>query len=87
MHIFSSAERETKLKNEKADQIKSINAQIVHIRGEISKFEDQLKDFQHYKGFLDSIAPQEWQEEQAQKREERLKQKQIETRMFKSNSL
>ena len=52
-----SAEHETKVKAEKVAQIKRINAHIMTVRGDVSKFEDTLKEYQLYKNFLFSIAP------------------------------
>ncbi|KAJ8046504.1 hypothetical protein HOLleu_05190 [Holothuria leucospilota] len=69
------AEAETKAKLEKVSEIKKINAQIMHIKSEISKNEDLLKEYQLYKKFLDSLTPSEWREEQKAEREKKRKEK------------
>jgi len=51
------AEAETKAKLEKVAEIKRINAQIMAIKSEISKYEDTLKEYQLYKRFLFSVTP------------------------------
>ena len=51
------AEAETKAKLEKVTEIKRINAQMMAIRSEISKYEDTLKEYQLYKKFLEELAP------------------------------
>jgi len=38
-------------------EIKRINAQIMAIKSEISKYEDTLKEYQLYKKFLFSVTP------------------------------
>lgn len=53
-----SAENETKAKLEKVAEIKKINAQMMAIKSEISKYEDTLKEYQLYKKFLDNLTPQ-----------------------------
>ncbi|PIK37026.1 putative coiled-coil domain-containing protein [Apostichopus japonicus] len=68
------AEAETKAKLEKVADIKKINAQIMHIKSEISKNEDLLKEYQLYKKFLDSLTPPEWKEEQRAERNKNRKQ-------------
>jgi len=52
-----SAEAETKAKLEKVAEIKRINAQIMAIKSEISKYEDTLKEYQLYKKFLFTVTP------------------------------
>ena len=54
---FFSAEQEAKLKMEKVNEIKKINAQMVGIKSEISKHEDTLKEYQLYRSFLESLIP------------------------------
>ncbi|CAL1543352.1 unnamed protein product [Lymnaea stagnalis] len=73
------AEGEAKIKMEKVNEIKRINAQMMAIKSEISKYEDTLKEYQMYKVFLESLIPSEVQEvrmkERAKRREERLKER------------
>ena len=52
-----SAEQETKAKLEKVQEIKKINGQMMVIKSEISKAEDQLKEYQLYKRFLEALTP------------------------------
>ena len=52
-----SAEAETKAKLDKVAEIKRINAQMMGIKSEISKFEDTLKEYKLYKKFLTSVTP------------------------------
>ncbi|XP_071486505.1 cilia- and flagella-associated protein 100-like [Diadema antillarum] len=68
------AESETKAKMEKVQEIRKINEEIGRIRGEISKNEVLLKDYQLYKKFLDSLTPHEWKDE---KRKERLEKRKL----------
>jgi hypothetical protein len=58
------AEMETKAKLEKIQEIKKLNLQIMSIRSDMSKNEDQLKDLQRYRQFLDKLTPKDWLEEQ-----------------------
>ena len=55
--LSCSAEAETKAKLEKVAEIKRINAQMMAIRSEISKYEDTLKEYQMYKKFLEALTP------------------------------
>lgn len=54
------AEAETKAKLEKVQEIKKLNTQIMVIRSEMSKNEDQLRDYKRYRAFLDKLTPSEW---------------------------
>ncbi|XP_059171790.1 cilia- and flagella-associated protein 100-like [Physella acuta] len=73
------AETEAKLKMEKVNEIKRINAQMMTIKSEISKYEDTLKEYQLYRAFLESLIPPEIQEERkkdrARRKEEKLKER------------
>ena len=51
------AEAEAKLKMEKVNEIKKINAMMMAIKSEISKYEDTLKEYQLYRRFLDGLTP------------------------------
>lgn len=79
------AENETKAKLEKVQEIKRVNADIMTIKSEISKFEDILKEYQMYRKFLDNLTPQEVQDEQIKKRDKRRDEKRRETEQAKSN--
>ena len=62
------AEQETKAKMEKVAEIKKIQAQITGLRSEISKNEDQLKEYQTYKIFLENLTPVEWKGDREKRR-------------------
>ncbi|GFO44040.1 coiled-coil domain-containing protein 37-like isoform x1, partial [Plakobranchus ocellatus] len=72
------AEQEAKLKMEKVNEIKKINAQMVGIKSEISKHEDTLKEYQLYRSFLESLIPQEIQEQRKQDRQSKREDKKME---------
>ncbi|XP_062400861.1 cilia- and flagella-associated protein 100 [Sardina pilchardus] len=63
------AEQETKLKLEKVLEIKRLSAKIVAVKSDISKYEDNLKEYTLYKDFLFKLSPPEWQEEQRARRQ------------------
>ncbi|XP_052282892.1 cilia- and flagella-associated protein 100-like isoform X3 [Dreissena polymorpha] len=69
------AETETKAKLEKVQEIKRQNAEMMSIKSEISKYEDQLKEYQLYRSFLENLTPpeikKEMDERKAKKREDR----------------
>ncbi|KAL8558193.1 hypothetical protein ACOMHN_036282 [Nucella lapillus] len=69
------AEAEAKLKMEKVNEIKKINAMMMAIKSEISKYEDTLKEYQLYKRFLDALTPLEIQTEREKRRKERREEK------------
>ncbi|XP_076124770.1 cilia- and flagella-associated protein 100 [Alosa pseudoharengus] len=62
------AEQETKLKLEKVLEIKRLSAKIVAVKSDISKYEDNLKEYTLYKDFLFKLSPPEWQEQQRARR-------------------
>ncbi|XP_041945256.1 cilia- and flagella-associated protein 100 isoform X1 [Alosa sapidissima] len=62
------AEQETKLKLEKVLEIKRLTAKIVAVKSDISKYEDNLKEYTLYKDFLFKLSPPEWQEQQRARR-------------------
>jgi hypothetical protein len=57
VEAIKRAEAETKGKLEKIQDIKKLNVHIMNIKSEMSKNEDQLKDLQRYKYFLDLLTP------------------------------
>ncbi|KAJ3072962.1 Coiled-coil domain-containing protein 38 [Podochytrium sp. JEL0797] len=65
VEAIKKAELETKAKLEKIQEIKKLNVQIMTIRSDMSKNEDQLKDLQKYRQFLDKLTPKEFFEENA----------------------
>lgn len=58
------AERETKLKNDKLQEIKKLNQQIQMVQSDMSKHRESLEDCLKYKAFLDMLTPPEWFEQQ-----------------------
>ena len=42
----------------KAAEVKSLNAQLMQIKSEINKYEEQLKEYKMYKAFLDRLIPE-----------------------------
>ncbi|KAI9343742.1 hypothetical protein DFJ73DRAFT_506734 [Zopfochytrium polystomum] len=75
VEAIKRAEMETKAKLEKIQEIKKVNVQIMSIRSDMSKNEDQLKDLQRYRHFLDKLTPKEFFEEQMKLRKEKEKEK------------
>jgi len=64
---IKKAEAETKLKQEKVQEIKKLNHQIQAVQSDMSKLKEQLEDCLQYKAFLDELTPQEWIEKQKRK--------------------
>ncbi|KAH6576492.1 hypothetical protein BASA62_001413 [Batrachochytrium salamandrivorans] len=60
VEAIKKAEMETKAKLEKIQEIKKLNVQIMSIRSDMSKNEDQLKDLQRYRQFLEKLTPKEF---------------------------
>nr|KAJ3421483.1 Coiled-coil domain-containing protein 38 [Polyrhizophydium stewartii] len=60
VEAIKKAEMETKAKLEKIQEIKKLNVQIMSIRSDMSKNEDQLKDLQRYRHFLEKLTPKEF---------------------------
>lgn len=58
VEAIKRAEAETKGKLEKIQEIKKFNVHIMNMKSEMSKNEDQLKDLQRYKNFLDQLTPE-----------------------------
>ncbi|XP_045390229.1 LOW QUALITY PROTEIN: cilia- and flagella-associated protein 100 [Lemur catta] len=58
------AEKETKARMQKILKIQDLGTQIVNIKSEISRFEDNLRHYKVYKDFLYKLSPKEWLEEQ-----------------------
>lgn len=56
------ADEETKKKTDKVVEIKKINTQIMILKSDITKMEEQLKEYQLYKVFLDKVTPQSLKE-------------------------
>ena len=79
---IKKAERETKLKTDKVQEIKKLNQQIQMVQSDMSKHKEALEDCLKYKDFLDSLTPPEFVEEKLRiKRENQEKRRQY--RMLK----
>ena len=61
---IKKAEKETKLKTDKVQEIKRLNQQIQMVSSDMSKHKEALEDCLKYKEFLDSLTPDEWFSEQ-----------------------
>lgn len=84
------AETETKAKLEKVAEIKKINAHMMSIKSEISKYEDTLKEYQMYRQFLENLTPPEIKEvidtRRKKKRDERRQRREREKAAQRSTS-
>lgn len=67
VEAIKKAEMETKAKLEKMQDIKKLNMQIMGIKSDMSKNDDQLKDLLKYRQFLESLTPNEFWEETKRK--------------------
>jgi len=65
------AERETKLKTDKVQEIKKLNQQIQMVQSDMSKHKEALEDCLKYKEFLDKLTPPEWFVQKKKEREEK----------------
>ncbi|XP_074054557.1 cilia- and flagella-associated protein 100 [Macrotis lagotis] len=54
------ADKESKAKMEKIFEIRDLTAQILMIKSEISKFEDNVQIFKLYRDFLYKMSPKKW---------------------------
>ncbi|KAJ3113782.1 Coiled-coil domain-containing protein 38 [Phlyctochytrium bullatum] len=89
VEAIKRAEMETKSKLEKIQEIKKLNVQIMTIRSDMSKNEDQLKDLQRYRQFLDKLTPQEFFAEMRAKKMKEVEKKKAdneETNMSSKNA-
>jgi len=68
---IKKAEKETKAKTDKVQEIKKLNQQIQMIQSDMSKLKEQLDDCLKYKEFLDSLTPPEWFEQQGEIKKKR----------------
>ncbi|KAJ0407690.1 hypothetical protein ATCC90586_001872 [Pythium insidiosum] len=65
------AEKETKAKADKVQEIKKLTQQIQAVQSEMSKLSEQLQDCLQYKAFLDELTPTEYEAEQLEKKRKR----------------
>jgi len=68
---IKKAEKETKAKTDKVQEIKKLNQQIQMIQSDMSKLKEQLDDCLKYKEFLDDLTPPEWFEQQREIKKKR----------------
>lgn len=68
VEAIKRAETETKAKLEKVGEIKKVNTQILAMKSEMSKNEDQLQEYQMYREFLEKLTPKDWLDERKAKR-------------------
>ncbi|GMI01633.1 hypothetical protein TrLO_g11103 [Triparma laevis f. longispina] len=68
---IKKAEKETKLKTDKVQEIKKLNQQIQMVQSDMSKHKEALEDCLKYKDFLDKLTPQEWFEQQESHKKDR----------------
>ncbi|KAM9326478.1 cilia- and flagella-associated protein 100 [Gastrophryne carolinensis] len=73
VEALKQADKETKLKMEQVAQIKSLTAQMMNIKSDISKCEETLREYLMYKEFLFRLSPKEWKEEILKKKIEKKK--------------
>jgi hypothetical protein len=66
------AEAQTKLKVDKANELKKLRHAIGLVTAERTKLKETLDDYQRYKEFLDSLTPEEWIADVMRKRTEAL---------------
>lgn len=65
------AEKETKRKMEKIQEIKKLNQQLQQVQSTINKHKDGLEECLEHKDFLDKITPRDWYEEKKEEKKER----------------
>jgi len=68
---IAKAEKETKAKQDKMQEIKKLNAQIMQIKSRKLKAQEALEDCNRYREFLESITPEEFKAEQLAAKAER----------------
>jgi len=68
---MKKAEDMTKQKQEKMQKIKHLKSQLSAIQSEIAKHQEQKNECYKFKGFLDKLTPQEWQDQQGQEKRDR----------------
>merc|ERR1711907_184830 len=71
---IAKAEKETKAKQDKMQEIKKLNAQIMQIKSRKLKAQEALEDCNRYREFLEHITPQEFKDEQRKLKEDRREQ-------------
>jgi AraC-like DNA-binding protein len=72
---WREAEKETKKKMEKIQDIKKLNQQLQIVQSTINKYKDNLEECLQYKAFLDQLTPKSWVEQQMKSKRERQRQR------------
>ena len=75
VNAIKNAETETKLKQDKVQEIKKLTAQIAAVNSETTKYAESLEECQSYKKFLDDLTPLEWKKEQVELHQQENQQK------------
>jgi len=75
VQAIKNAEVETKLKQDKVQEIKKLTALIAAVQSETTKYAESLDECHSYKEFLDNLTPQEWVKEQYELHEKENQQK------------
>lgn len=60
VEAIKKAEVETRLKLEKIQEIKKLNGQMMAVKSDMVKNEDQLHDLRQYRKFLENLTPPEF---------------------------
>jgi DNA repair exonuclease SbcCD ATPase subunit len=68
---IKSAEKETKLKQDKVQEIKKLNQNIQMVQSDMSKHKEALEDCLKYREFLDGLTPQEFFDSERDKKRAR----------------
>merc|ERR1719263_1942618 len=72
---MKDAEEETKKKQDRLQRIKQLKSQLSAVQSEIAKHREQKEECMKYKAFLEKLTPQEWRDEQTQKKVQRKKER------------
>eukprot|EP00730_Choanoeca_flexa_P008315 TRINITY_DN12475_c0_g6_i1.p1 TRINITY_DN12475_c0_g6~~TRINITY_DN12475_c0_g6_i1.p1 ORF type:complete len:585 (+),score=146.11 TRINITY_DN12475_c0_g6_i1:2129-3883(+) len=70
---IKAAEDATRRKQEKAQEIKRLQAEIMALGSEVTKQDDVIAELRSYRLFLEELAPSEWAQEQRSKQDKFLK--------------
>jgi hypothetical protein len=65
---MKNAEEQTKIKQDRLQRIKHLKSQLSAVQSEIAKHREQKEECIKYKSFLEKLTPQEWKDDQNQKK-------------------
>jgi len=68
---MKNAEEQTKMKQDRCQRIKHLKSQLSAVQSEIAKHRESKEECTKYKGFLEKLTPQEWRDEQTQRKGQR----------------